>query len=322
MMRAVQVVDHGGPSAIRVAEVAAPEPGPGEVLIDVRAAGVVFPDVLRSRGQYQDHEPLPFVLGQEFAGTVRRAPAEAPVRAGDRVAAISVAGGFAEVAAVPAHLVFPLPDEVSFDEGAALPVNLLTAHFALHRRGRLERGETVLVHGAGGGLGSAAVALAALAGARVLAVVSSPEKAEVARAAGAHEVLDSADFRARAATAVGARGVDVVVDPVGGERTVDSLRCLAPGGRLLALGFTAGTIPEIRVNRLLLSNTAVIGVGWGAVAFGEPGYAREQWDELVPHLRAGGLIPHVSAVLPLVDAAQALRAVDERRVPGKVVLRP
>jgi NADPH2:quinone reductase len=321
-MRAVRVLSQAGPSAVRLEEVPEPAAGPGDVVIDVGAAGVVFPDVLRTRGEYQDREPLPFVLGQECAGLVRSAPAGSGLRPGDRVAAFSTHGAFAEVTVVPAQRVFPLPDTISFDEGAALPVNHLTAHFALHRRGGLRPGETVLVHGAGGGVGSAAVQLAVLAKARVLAVVSGPAKAAVARACGAHEILDAQAFREQVATSTGDCGVDVIVDPVGGDRTLDSLRCLAPEGRLLTLGFTAGTIPEVRLNRLLLSNTSVVGVGWGAVAFGEQGYARDQWDELLPHLRSRELVPHLSATFPLADAAKALRTVDERRVLGKVVLHP
>ncbi|MEJ2864775.1 NADPH:quinone oxidoreductase family protein [Actinomycetospora flava] len=322
-MRAVRVDGFDGPAGVVCAEVAAPEAGADEVLIEVRAAGVAYPDVLHTRGAYQERHDPPFVLGGECAGVVLAAPASSSHRPGDRVAAVLPIGAFAEVVAAPEHLVLPLPDSLSFDEGACLPINYLTVHFALGERGGLRPGETVLVQGAAGGIGTATIQLAAALGARVLAVTSTPEKAAFARKAGAHEVVDAAAFRAEVAELTGGRGVDVVVDPVGGDRFTDSLRCLrSRGGRLLVVGFTAGAIPTVTVNRLLLSNTDVRGVGWGMPAFAEPGFVAAQWRELTPHLRAGALSPPVSAVYPFARAADALAAVDGRRVLGKVVLHP
>ena len=241
-----------------------PEPPEGAVLIEVAAAGVCYPDVLLTRGQYQVTPDLPFVPGSEVAGRVRSAPVGSGFARGDRVAAFPFLGGFAEVVSADPAAVFPLPEGVTYDQGAALPMNYLTCHFALRERGRLREGETVLVHGAAGGIGTAAVQLAAAWGARVVAVVSSEGKAQVARDAGAHDVVPAEGFRDAVRDLTSGRGVDVVVDPVGGDRFTDSLRSLAPGGRLLVIGFTAGSIPEVRVNRLLLGNLSVVGVGWGA----------------------------------------------------------
>lgn len=319
-MRAVQITRLDGPAAIELVEIAEPTAGPGQILIDVHAAGVTFPDVLQTRGQYQLKPALPFVPGSEVAGIVREAPAGAAVRVGDRVAAFPGLGGFGEVVAAEPQAVFPLPDGVSFEAGASLPMNYLTVHFGLTRRGRLQAGETVLVHGAAGGVGTAAVQLAAALGARVIAVVSSPEKGEVARRAGAHEVVDSVDFRTQVTALTAGRGVDLVVDPVGGDRFTDSLRCLAVEGRLLVIGFTGGEIPTVRVNRLLLNNISVVGVGWGAFWMADLDYLQVQWAELLPLLQAGRLDPVIGSRYPLEQAAQALAELDERRAAGKVLL--
>ncbi|GAA1198937.1 NADPH:quinone oxidoreductase family protein [Pseudonocardia alaniniphila] len=319
-MRSVQVVRLDGPAAVEVRDVPEPQRRADEVLIEVRAAGVNFPDVLQSKGLYQYRPDLPFVLGSEVAGVVREAPDGSPLQPGQRVVAFAGTGAFAEVVAVNADHVLPLPDEVSFAAGACLPMNYLTAHFALLVRGHLQAGQTVLVHGAAGGVGTACIQLAAALGARVVAVVSTTEKAEVARAAGAHETVLADGFRDAVKSLTAGAGVDLVVDPVGGDRFTDSLRCLAPAGRLLVIGFTAGEIPTVRVNRLLLNNIDVVGVGWGAYALARPGYLAEQWAELEPHLRSGALDPVISETFPLVQAADALARIDERKVTGKVVL--
>jgi NADPH2:quinone reductase len=201
-------------------------------------------------------------------------------------------------------------------------MNYLTMHFALTRRGRLASGETVLVHGAAGGIGTAAVQLASAFGARVVAVVSSDAKAEAARAAGAHDVVRVEGFRDAVRELTGGRGVDVVVDPVGGDRFTDSLRSLATEGRLLVIGFTAGEIPTVKVNRLLLNNIDVVGVGWGAYFLPRPGYLQQQWAELAPLLADGRLDPPLGGTYPLAEAAAALAELDERRATGKVLLTP
>jgi NADPH2:quinone reductase len=323
-MRAAQVTRLDGPSAVEVVEV--PEPEGDGVAVEVAAAGVCFPDVLLTRGRYQVTPDLPFVPGSEVAGRVRSAPPGSGYAVGDRVAAFPFLGGFAEVVEVDPALVFPLPDAVTYDKGAALPMNYLTCHFALRERARLSPGETVLVHGAAGGIGTAAVQLAAAWEARVLAVVSSADKAEVARAAGADEVVLADGFREAVADLTSGRGVDVVVDPVGGDRFTDSLRCLAPGGRHLVLGFTAGSIPEVKVNRLLLNNVSLVGVGWGAWWTGRggpgPAYVRRQWDDLVPLLESGAVDPVIGEVRALDDVVAALSAMEERRATGKILLTP
>ena len=319
-MRAVQITRLDGPAALEVVDVPEPQAGPGTVLVDVHVAGVTFPEVLQSRGEYQLKPELPFVPGSEVAGTVRSVPEGSALTTGQRVAAFPGLGAYAEVAAVPEGMVFPLPDRLSFLQGAALPMNYLTMHFGLVQRGRLREGETVLVHGAAGGVGTAAVQLAAALGARVIAVTSTPEKAEVARAAGAHETVLADGFRDAVRELTGGAGVDLVVDPVGGDRFTDSLRSLGREGRLLVIGFTAGEIPQVKVNRLLLNNISVVGVGWGAYWTRQPAYLQEQWAELLPLLEAGRLDPVLGTTYALEDAAQALLELDERRAAGKVLL--
>src|SRR6476660_5193611 len=260
-MRAARVTSLGGPSTVTVEDVPEPTLEAGDVLVDVHEAGVSFPDVLMTRGLYQMRPNLPFVPGAECAGVVREAGDGTRFQPGDRVAAFPVLGAFAETVAVAEAMVFPLPDDVPFEVGAALPMNYLTVHFALTRRGQLERGEDVLVHGGAGGIGTAAIQLARAMDARVIAVVSSEDKIETARSAGAHHIALADDFLAGVKELTQGRGVDLVVDPVGGERFTDSLRSLAPEGRLLVIGFTGGEIPTVKVNRLLLTNTSVVGVG-------------------------------------------------------------
>jgi NADPH2:quinone reductase len=325
-MRAQQITELSGPAAaLTLGDV--PEPGPTHpmtnaegVVVDVRAAGVSFPEVLQTRGEYQIKPPLPFVPGSEVAGIVRSAPEDAAVKAGDRVAAFCMLGGFAEVAVAPDFLTFTLPDSLDFAQGAGLILNYHTAYFALVLRGRLEEGETVLVHGAAGGIGTASIQVAKGLGCRVIGVVSSDEKERVARAAGADEVLRAdGPWKDEAKEASGG-GVDVVLDPVGGDRFTDSLRSLGEGGRVVVVGFTGGSIPEVRVNRLLLNNTEVIGAGWGAYVLAKPDVNREIGDGVLALAEKGFVAPIVGARYPLEQAAEALRLLDERGALGKVVL--
>jgi len=303
-----------------VQEVADPEPGADQVLVEVHHAGVAFPDALQTRGLYQYRPDPPFTPGSEVAGVVRSAPDGSDLAPGTRVAAFPGLGGFAELVACAPEAVFALPDEVSTEVGAALPMNYLTVEFALSQRGRLESGETVLVHGAAGGIGTATIQLAKALGARVVAVTSTEDKAEVALDAGADEAVLADGFKDAVLERTDGRGVDMVVDPVGGDRFTDSLRSLAPEGRLLVIGFTGGEIPTVKVNRLLLNNIAVVGVGWGAFALGRPGFAQSQWERLVPHLRSGQLAPPIGAVHPLDDVAEAVASLEERRATGKVLV--
>jgi NADPH2:quinone reductase len=318
-VRAAVITALTGPDAVRVRDAPEPVPQPGQVVVDVEYAGVVFPDVLQTRGEYQLRPELPFTPGWEVSGVVRHDAGD--LRAGDRVAAMPVIGGLAETVAVDADMVFPLPDDVRFDKAAATPLNYLTMHFALLRRARLEEGETVLVHGAAGGVGTAACQLAVAYGARVVAVVSTPAKGEVARAAGAHEVVPVDGFRDEVRRLTDGRGVDVVVDPVGGDRFPDSLRSLAREGRLVVLGFTGRGIPTVKVNRLLLTNTTVMGAASAEFWRTEPGYAARQWRELVPLMQSGAVDPPIGAVYPLDRTAEAIRAMDERRAAGRVLVR-
>jgi NADPH2:quinone reductase len=241
---------------------------------------------------------------------------------GSRVAGVVPYGGAGERAVVPASAVFPLPDRTSYDEGAALPLNYLTALFALGERGRLREGETVLVHGASGGVGTATLQVARGLGARTIAVVSTEEKAAFARAAGADETVLVDGFRDAVAERTGGRGVDVVLDVVGGAVFTDSLRCLAEQGRLLVAGFASGQgIPEVKVNRLLLNNVDVRGVGWGAFAMTKPTYMREQWDLLLPMIESGVVSPPIGATYDLDDFGRALQEMAGRRTLGKSVVR-
>jgi NADPH2:quinone reductase len=290
-------------------------PGSG-VVIDVQAAGVSFPDLLMSRGLYQMKPELPFVPGGEVAGTV--VSDAAGFAAGDRVAAMTVLGGFADRAVAPPMLTFRLPDALDWAQGAALILNYHTVWFALVTRGQLQAGETVLVHGAAGGIGTAALQVARALGARTIGVVSSDEKERVAREAGADEVLRSGGAWKDEARSLG--GVDVVLDPVGGDRFTDSLRSLREGGRVLVVGFTGGAIPEVRVNRLLLNNVSVVGAGWGAYAMGKPDYLRSTGLELDRLIEAGDVRPVVGRRLAFDEAGEALRVIDRREALGKVVL--
>jgi NADPH2:quinone reductase len=325
-VRAVQIVDLTGPdSALRVVDVPEPAPShmmtPGSgVIVDVHAAGVSFPELLQTRGEYQVKPELPFVPGSEVGGVVRSAPDGATVNPGDRVAAFCMLGGFAEVAVAAEHFCFPLSGELDFAQGAALVLNYHTAYFSLVLRGRLEAGETVLVHGAAGGVGTAALQVARGLGAKTIAVVSSDAKAEVAREAGADHVVRSDGPWKDEAKELSGGGVNLVLDPVGGDRFTDSLRSLAEGGRAVVVGFTGGSIPEVRVNRLLLRNIEVIGAGWGAYVMAKP-YVTTHIGVEISRLIDGGFVrPVIGQRFPLERAADALRVLDRREAVGKVVL--
>jgi NADPH:quinone reductase len=325
-MRAVQIVAETGPEdALALVDLPEPEPSamltPGSgVVVDVHAAGVSFPELLQSRGQYQLKPELPFVPGSEVAGVVRDAPSSAQVRPGDRVAAFCGLGGFAETAVAPEFFTFPLSAELDFGQGAGLILNYHTAYFALALRGRLKEGERVLVHGAAGGVGTAALQVARGLGAHTIAVVSTEAKKGVAEEAGADQVVLLEEGWRDEVKELSGGGVDIVLDPVGGDRFTDSLRSLREGGRLVVVGFTGGAIPEVRVNRLLLGNIEVVGAGWGAYVMSKPDLNREIGAAITGMVDAGVVRPVVGERFALERAGDALRALDERRATGKVVL--
>jgi len=325
-MRAVQIVNEEGPeNALALVEMPEPEAShvftPGEgVLVEVHAAGVSFPELLQTRGQYQLKPPLPFVPGSEVAGVVRSAPTGAAVKEGERVAAFCALGGFAETVVAPEYFTFPLAEELDFAQGAALILNYHTAYFSLVMRGRLKRGESVLVHGAAGGVGTASLQVARAIGAHTIAVVSTAEKGRVAEQAGAEKVVLLGENWKDEVKKISGGGVDVVLDPVGGERFTDSLRSLREDGRVVVVGFTGGSIPEVRVNRLLLGNTEVVGAGWGAYVMGKPDLNRRIGAAITAMVDEGYIRPPVGGRFPLEQAADALKMIDERRATGKVVL--
>jgi NADPH2:quinone reductase len=315
-VRVVQVRSLDGPAGLVVADVA--EPTGSGVVIDVHAAGVSFPDLLLSRGRYQRKPDLPFVPGVEVAGVVRGAPAGATVGAGDRVVAFTWLGGWAETVVADPALTFPLPDRLSMRAGAGIVLNYLTAHLALTRRATVRPGTTVIVHGAAGGLGTALVQVAAALGARPIAVVSTPAKADIAKASGAEAAVRAESWLAETRSLVGE--VDVVADPVGGDRFVDSLRILRAEGCLLVLGFAAGEIPSVPANRLLLKNIDVRGVAWGSLVEREPDYPARQWPDLLDYVEAGHVRPVDGRTFPLEKAADALHELANRTATGKITL--
>jgi NADPH:quinone reductase len=318
-MRALQVTALTGPEGVEIREIEAPS-ADAPVVIDVAAVGMAFPDLLLSRGEYQLKLEPPFTLGVEAAGRVVSAPPGRGLEVGQRVAAFGLGMAAEQVAAAP-EMVLPIPDVLSDAQGAALIMNYHTAHFALLRRGQLHSGDWVLIQGAAGGVGTAAIQVAKGAGARTIAVVSTDEKEAVARAAGADEVIRPVDGWPKQVKALTAgRGVDVVLDPVGGDRVTDSLRALAEEGRLVVVGFTGGAIPTVALNRLLLKNIAVAGAAWGAFAGPRPELTQAIHADLLAWAEAGIVAPIIGASYPLAEGAQALRDLDERRATGKLVL--
>jgi NADPH:quinone reductase len=323
-MRALQIAELDGPDAVKVVDAPEPEashfstPGQG-VVIEVKAAAVSFPDVLQSRGLYQFKPDLPFVPGAEVAGVVVES-SDSSFEPGQRVAAMTLLGAMAERTVAPPAMTFALPDELDFAQGAALVLNYHTALFALKYRGRLSEGEWVLVHGAAGGVGTASLQVSKALGAKTIGVVSSDEKEQVARDAGADHVVRSDAGWKDQAKEISGGGVDVVLDPVGGDRFTDSLRSLREQGRAVVVGFTGGSIPEVKVNRLLLNNLDVVGAGWGAYVLSKPDFTRKLADELDQMIRAGHVRPIVGNRFPLERAGEAMRLIESRGALGKVVL--
>ena len=324
-MKAVLCKEYGPPDSLVVEDVASPTPNRGEVLLAVRAAGVNFPDVLIIQNKYQFRPPLPFAPGGEVAGVVTAlGEGVTTLEIGDRVIGSTGWGGFAEELAVDASRTIAIPDEMDFVTASAFLMTYGTSHHALKDRAHLREGETLLVLGAAGGVGLAAVELGKVMGARVIAAASTPEKLAVCREHGADELIDYAreDLKERVKQLTSGNGVDVVYDPIGGAYAETALRGTAWDGRYLVVGFAAGDIPKIPLNLVLLKGCQIVGVFWGAFTVREPERHRANIAELMTWFRAGKLKPHVSATYPLERAAEALNAMAERRVMGKVVLVP
>jgi NADPH2:quinone reductase len=322
-MRAVRVHELTGPTGLRVDDnVPEPTAGAGQIVIDVHAAGVNFPDILLTRGKYQFKPNPPFSPGGEAAGIVSAiGSGVTSVAVGDRVATTVIYGAFAEKIAVPEFAAVKLPDSVSFEVGAATLLTYATTYHALVDRAALKSGETLLVLGAAGGVGIAAVELGALLGARVIAAASTPEKLAFCKSHGASEGIDytKEDLKARI-KALTKDGVDVVYDPVGGSVSEPALRGVAWQGRYLVVGFAAGEIPKIPLNLVLLKGCQIVGVFWGSFAMREPAKNREHAAKLFAWIADGKLKPHVDAVVPFSEAASALQRLERREVMGKVVL--
>lgn len=319
-MRALVLSEYGDPATLTLADAPRPHPTADDVLVEVRAVGINYPDLLFVKGQYQHHPDPPVIPGCEVAGVVVEADSGGRFSVGDRVAAFVWDGGYAEYARVPSRQAVRIPDGVSYTEAAAGLVNNHTAHFALARRARTQPGEIVLVLGAAGGVGTAAVQVATGLGARVIAGVSRPEREAVARAAGATEVLVlDESFSARVRELSGGQGIDVVIDPVGGWLAGEALRALAPEGRLMTVGFAAGQIPEVRFNRLLLRNISVMGVAFGAFIELEPTIMQTQAADLDNMTRRGVVKPHIETQVSFDDIPAALTQLDRGNVAGKAV---
>jgi NADPH2:quinone reductase len=322
-MRALVCNAYGPPESLVIEERHDPVPAAGEVLVDIRAAGINFPDVLMIAGQYQVKTPPPFVPGGEAAGVIAATGAGVErLRPGDRVIATPSLGAFADKCVLRERLCVPLPASMSFEQGAGFTVTHATTWHAFRQSTELKAGETVLVLGAAGGVGVAAVELAKALGARVIAAASSAAKLEFARQAGADEVIDYSATSLRDAVKefTGGRGVDVVYDPVGGDLAEQAFRSLGWHGRYLVIGFASGEIPRLPLNIALLKEASVIGVWWGTWAGHHPEVASRNMHDLAAMVEAGTLRPRVTERYPLERFADAFAAITGRRALGKVVL--
>ena len=322
-MKAVLCKQFGPPESLVYEDVPSPVAGAGEVVVTMKAASVNFPDVLIIQNKYQMKPPLPFSPGSELAGVVKEVgEGVTAFKPGDRVIAFTGYGAFAEEVKTEAKRLVPLPAGMDFAAGAAFILTYGTSDHALVDRGQLKAGDTLLVLGAAGGVGIAAIEIGKALGARVIACASSDDKLAVCREHGADEGINYAtdDLRERIKALTGGRGVDVVYDPVGGPYTEPALRSTAWRGRLLVVGFAAGDIPKIPLNLTLLKGCSIVGVFWGEFARREPDVFASRVRQLAAWYAEGKLRPHVSATLPLERAAEALTLMASRRVKGKVVL--
>jgi NADPH2:quinone reductase len=324
-MRAIVVDRWMEPGELAVSERPAPVVGPGQLGVEVRAAGCNFFDILLVQGRYQVKPPFPFVPGGEVAGVVREVGAGVTGFApGDRVLAAVPMGGYAERIALPAAFAHRMPEEMSFEEGAALPIVYPTSYAGLVFRAALQHGETLLVHAAAGGVGLAAVQIGKALGARVIATAGGVEKLHVALEAGADVGIDYSeeDFVERVKEFTSGRGADVIYDSVGGDVFDRSLKCIAWNGRLLVIGFASGRIPEVKANRILLKNIAIVGLHWGAHAQHQPERIDEVFERLFELQARGAIRPVIYGTYPLEKVADALEALGSRKTHGKVIVSP
>lgn len=322
-MKAMVCHELVGPTALRLEDIPEPHPGPGQIRVQVRACGVNFADSLITRGQYQLQPQPPFSPGFEVAGDILElGEGVTQFVVGQRVIAMTPHGGYAEQLVASASRCVAMPDAMPYEQGAAFPVVFGTSHIALWHRARLQAGETLVVHGASGGVGLTAVAIGKQLGATVIATASSPEKLQVAREHGADHLLNThhEDIRLRIKELTGGRGADVIYDPVGGELFNASLRAIAFEGRILVIGFAGGTVPQIPANHLLVKNVDVIGLNWPAYAEHHPSVMTESFRILLNWYSAGAIQPYVSEIYPLEEAADALQQVVSRKSTGKVVI--
>ncbi|WP_305825438.1 NADPH:quinone oxidoreductase family protein [Massilia brevitalea] len=324
-MKAIVCKDWGPPDSLELQDLPDLVPEAGEVVVDVRAAGVNFPDVLTVQGKYQYRPELPFTPGNEFAGTVRAVgEGVSHFKAGDKVIGFARSGAFAEQVRAPADVLMPMPPDMDFDIAAAITLTYGTSHHAVVDRAQLRAGETMLVLGAAGGVGLAAIEIGKALGARVIAAASSPEKLEVCRAHGADVLVDYSkeDLREALKAATGGKGPDVIYDPVGGPYTEPALRSIAWRGRHLVIGFAAGEIPKLPWNLMLLKGASVVGVFWGEFARREPKANVAAMREMLGWMAEGKLKPLVSQRYALAETAKALNDMADRKVTGKVVIVP
>jgi NADPH2:quinone reductase len=322
-MRALLCTEFGPPDRLAIHDVPALTPGPGEVVVSVKAASVNFPDVLVIENKYQVKPPLPFSPGSELAGIVKAVgDGVTSVRPGDLVMAFTLYGAFAEEIKVEAHRVLPVPEGMDLVTASALLLTYGTMDHGLRDRGGVTDGDTVLVLGASGGIGIASIEIAKALGARVLAAASSDDKLEVCREHGADAVVNytTADLRESIKTFTGGKGVDVICDPVGGPYTEPALRSIAWRGRLLVVGFAAGDIPKIPLNLVLLKGCSIVGVFWGDYLRREPASFARSVEQLGAWYHAGKITPHVSATFGLDHAVDALKLMAARKAVGKLVI--
>lgn len=319
-MKAQVLTAETGPQGLELTDVADPTPADGQVLVDIKSCGICFPDLLMSQGKYQMRAPLPFTPGTEVAGVVREAPEGSSVKVGDKVLVASFIGGFAEQVAASPEQLLPLPDGLSFEQGAAMGINYQTALFALKTRAKVEPGETVGVLGAAGGVGTASIMVAKALGAKVIAIVHRKGADQLLRDAGADEVVQLEEGWGDELKKIAKKGVDVMIDPSGGDVFDEALRQVAPDGRYVVIGFAAGGIPTVKLNRVLFRNIAVVGAAWGEYVRTHPDLPAKLHDELAQMI-AKGLSPMVNTTYTLDQLPQALTDLAQGRILGKAVVK-